>query len=46
MLKEASPVISIVSPVYQAEKIIPLLVQRIENAVSKITDDYEMIILK
>jgi glycosyltransferase involved in cell wall biosynthesis len=46
MLKEASPVISIVSPVYKAEKIIPLLVERIENAVSKITDDYEIILVE
>jgi len=45
MLKEASPVISIVSPVYKAEKIIPLLVERIENGVSKITTDYKIIIL-
>jgi dolichol-phosphate mannosyltransferase len=46
MLKEASPVISIVSPVYKAEKIIPLLVERIENAISKITDDYEIILVE
>lgn len=46
MLKEASPVISIVSPVYQAEKIIPLLVERIENAVSKITADYEIVLVE
>ena len=46
MLKEASPVISIVSPVYKAEKIIPLLVERIENAVSKITADYEIILVE
>lgn len=46
MSKEASPVLSIVSPVYKAEKIIPLLVERIENAVSKITDDYEIILVE
>lgn len=46
MLKEASPVMSIVSPVYKAEKIIPLLVKRIENAVSKIMDDYEIILVE
>jgi glycosyltransferase involved in cell wall biosynthesis len=46
MLKEASTVISIVSPVYKAEKIIPLLVERIENAVSKITSDYEIILVE
>jgi hypothetical protein len=35
--------LSVVYPVYQAEKIIPILVDRIEKAVSKITDDYEII---
>lgn len=35
--------LSIVSPVYKAEKIIPLLVERIENSVNKITADYEII---
>lgn len=46
MSKEASLVLSIVSPVYKAEKIIPLLVERIENAVSKITDDYEIVLVE
>ena len=46
MSKEASPVLSIVSPVYKAEKIIPLLVERIENAVSKITSDYEILLVE
>ena len=46
MLKEASPFISIVSPVYQAEKIIPLLVERIEAAVKKITADYEIVLVE
>jgi glycosyltransferase involved in cell wall biosynthesis len=45
-MQEASPVISIVSPVYQAEKIIPLLVERIENTVGKITADYEIILVE
>lgn len=31
--------LSIVSPVYKAEKIIPKLVERIEKTVSKIIDD-------
>jgi glycosyltransferase involved in cell wall biosynthesis len=44
-LKETIPLLSIVSPVYKAEKIIPLLVERIEKAVGKITADYEIIIL-
>jgi dolichol-phosphate mannosyltransferase len=38
--------LSIVSPVYQAEKIIPLLVERIEKAVSKITTEYEIILVE
>lgn len=38
--------ISIVSPVYRAKKIIPLLVNRIENSVSKITADYEIILVE
>jgi len=38
--------ISIVSPVYRAKKIIPLLVKRIENSVSKITSDYEIILVE
>jgi glycosyltransferase involved in cell wall biosynthesis len=46
MAKETSPVLSIVSPVYKAEKIIPLLVDRIEKAVSTITADYEIILVE
>jgi len=38
--------LSIVSPVYQAEKIIPLLVDRIEKSVSKISTDYEIILVE
>lgn len=38
--------ISIVSPVYRAEKIIPELVKRIVFAVSQITDDYEIILVE
>jgi dolichol-phosphate mannosyltransferase len=45
-MQESSPFISIVSPVYQAEKIIPLLVERIENTVGKITADYEIILVE
>ena len=36
--------LSIVSPVYKAEKIIPLLVERVENSVGKIKTDNEIII--
>jgi polyisoprenyl-phosphate glycosyltransferase len=38
-------ILSIVSPVYKAEKIIPLLVSRIEKSVQKITTDYEIILV-
>lgn len=38
--------ISIVSPVYRAEKIIPILVNRIEKSVSKITNDFEIILVE
>lgn len=40
------PHISIISPVYRAEKIIPELVRRIEQAVSKITDNFEIILVE
>lgn len=42
----SKPKISIVSPVYQAEKIIPTLVDRITSNVRKITDDYEIILVE
>lgn len=38
--------ISVVSPVYRAEKIVPILVDRIEKAVSTITEDYEIILVE
>lgn len=38
--------LSIVSPVYKAEQIIPLLVERIEKTVAKITTDYEIILVE
>lgn len=41
-----NPYISIVSPVYMGEKIIPELVDRIENSVSKITSNYEIILVE
>ncbi|HEY6142812.1 MAG TPA: glycosyltransferase family 2 protein [Flavobacterium sp.] len=46
MSKQTNPMISIVSPVYKAEKIIPLLVERIEKSVNKITTDYEIILVE
>jgi glycosyltransferase involved in cell wall biosynthesis len=39
------PVISIVSPVYKAKKILPKLVERITTNVSSITDDFEIILV-
>ncbi|MDB4534379.1 glycosyltransferase family 2 protein [Vicingaceae bacterium] len=38
--------ISIVSPVYRAESLIDKLVERITNSVSKLTDDYEIILVE
>ncbi|MEO8515543.1 MAG: glycosyltransferase family 2 protein [Flavobacterium sp.] len=46
MTESNKPLFSIVSPVYRAEKIIPLLVERIENAVNKITADFEIILVE
>jgi len=37
---------SIVSPVYGAEKIIPTLVKRIEESISQITSNYEIILVE
>jgi glycosyltransferase involved in cell wall biosynthesis len=39
------PLLSIVSPVYKANSIVPELVSRIVNAVSEITDNYEVILV-
>lgn len=41
-----TPVLSIISPVYKAESMIPELVRRIEAAVSPITDDFEIILVE
>ena len=38
--------ISVVSPVYRAENILDTLVERIENSVSKLTSDYEIILVE
>lgn len=40
------PYISIVSPVYRGEKLIDELVERIHHTVSKITNDYEIILVE
>lgn len=41
-----SPLISIVSPVYKAEQIVPELVKRIIKSVEEITDEYEIILVE
>lgn len=41
-----SPVFSIVSPIYRAENIAERLVEAIEDAISKITSDYEIILVE
>lgn len=40
------PHISVVSPVYKAENIIPVLVERIEKSLEQITEDYEIILVE
>ncbi len=40
------PEISIISPVYKAENLIDKLVERIRNNVSKLTDNYEIILVE
>ncbi len=40
------PHLSVVSPVYNAEKTIPVLVERIESSIQKITSDYEIILVE
>lgn len=41
----SSVFMSIVSPVYRAENIVPELVRRIQESTSKITEDYEIILV-
>ena len=40
------PHLSIISPVYNAEKILPVLVERIESSIQKFTSDYEIILVE
>ena len=40
------PHISVVSPVYQAEKILPELIKRIQASVTQITEDFEIILVE
>ena len=39
------PLLSIVSPVYKAERIVPELVRRIVESVKTVTEDYEIILV-
>ena len=41
-----TPYISIVSPVYKAEKIVDELVRRIETELSGISEDYEILLIE
>lgn len=45
-MKEKTILLSVVSPVYGAEKIVDVLVKRIVEEVSKITDDFEIILVE
>lgn len=45
-LEKENPLISIVSPVYRAEKIVDELVRRIVESVSTITDNFEIILVE
>lgn len=38
--------ISVISPVYKAKKIVPVLLKKISSSVSSITDDYEIILVE
>ncbi|MEX0966088.1 MAG: glycosyltransferase family 2 protein [Bacteroidia bacterium] len=46
MKKELRPYISIVSPVYGAEKLLDALVERIGNSMKQITESYEIILVE
>jgi glycosyltransferase involved in cell wall biosynthesis len=39
------PFISVVSPVYNSQNIVPLLISRLEEALRQITEDYEIILV-
>ncbi|AIZ63982.1 b-glycosyltransferase [Hymenobacter sp. DG25B] len=45
MLPTVSPLLSVISPVYLAEKLLPELVARIEASVRPITEDFEIILV-
>ncbi len=42
---DAAPLLSVVSPVYRAEEIVPELVRRITEEASKITDRFEIVLV-
>lgn len=44
-MTKQKPLFSVVSPVYKAEKILPKLVARIEQSISPITSDFEIILV-
>lgn len=44
-MENPRPLFSVVSPVYKAEKILPKLVQRIENSLLPISQDFEIILV-
>lgn len=45
-MKTSKPLLSIISPVYRAEKIVDMLVARIVEEVSKISDNFELILVE
>lgn len=42
---EAKPFISVVSPVYEGEQLVNLLIDRTQAALLQITDDFEIILV-
>ena len=45
LILDTNPLISIVSPVYQAEQIVDELVSQLQTAMTEITDNYEIILV-
>ena len=45
-MTDKKPYISIVSPVYQAEKIVDELVKRITEEVTSITEEFEIVLVE
>lgn len=46
MSKDLRPYISVISPVYKAEKILPELIRRIELSVREITNNFEIVLVE